>query len=192
MNIVESALLNVLVQTISSSFQWLQEPADAQQSFSSSRDPTVWRVIPVLEFLRELWLNMARHLKFDEVEDAIRSGLENLEKWYSKTDDMDVYFVCLGVVFPSPGRTESNVVITALDPNWKLAYAHEKWAKEYFDEGVAQLEKVVRCLLLSHKSLSTLDSSTNTPSRSLHLPERLQHQSPLSLVRLLCVTKTIC
>ncbi|KAG2351849.1 ribonuclease H-like domain-containing protein [Suillus spraguei] len=72
-----SNLLNVL------------EPANATQSFSSSKDPTVWRAIPE---------NMAAHEKFS-------TGLKNLKKWLQKTDDTDVYFICL-----------------ALDPNYKLEY----------------------------------------------------------------------
>jgi hypothetical protein len=38
--------------------------------------------------------------RFAEVEDAIRAGLKNLEKWYRKADETDVYFICLGTVTP--------------------------------------------------------------------------------------------
>jgi hypothetical protein len=77
----------------------LQEPANATQSFSSSKDPTVWRAIPVLEFLQQSWQNMAANDKFSSVADALHAGLENLGKWSRKTDETDVYFICLG---PSP------------------------------------------------------------------------------------------
>jgi hypothetical protein len=73
-----------------------QEPANAQQTFSSSRDLTVWCTIPVLEFMQEAWENMAKHEKFDEVSGAIEVGLENLRKWYRKVDDTNAYFICLG------------------------------------------------------------------------------------------------
>lgn len=74
-----------------------QEPANAQQSFSMSRHPSVWRTIPVLEFLRESWTNLANHPSFSpEIRSAINAGLENVDKWYQKTDDTDMYFVCLG------------------------------------------------------------------------------------------------
>jgi len=53
--------------------------------------------MPVLEFLQQSWENMANHPKFFEVEDAIRAGLDNLEKWYRKTDDTNAYFICLGM-----------------------------------------------------------------------------------------------
>ena len=73
-----------------------QEPANAQQSFSSSSSPTVWRIIPTLGFLQDTWENMAKLPKFCTIADAIQSGLENLRKWYRKTDDTNVYFVCFG------------------------------------------------------------------------------------------------
>lgn len=78
-----------------------KEPSEAHQSFSSSQDPTVWRTIPVLEYLQENWGNMAKHSRFSEISHAIRSGLENLGKWYRKTNDTDAYFICLGKVFRS-------------------------------------------------------------------------------------------
>jgi len=59
--------------------------------------PTVWRTIPVLEFLQESWENMADSDKFYEISDAIRAGTANLNKWYRKTDDTNAYFICLGM-----------------------------------------------------------------------------------------------
>ena len=70
--------------------------ANAHQSFSASQHPTVWRAIPVLEFLLESWTNMSEHPKFDEMSDALNAGIKNLDKWYRKIDDTDVYFICLG------------------------------------------------------------------------------------------------
>jgi hypothetical protein len=74
-----------------------QEPATAQQTFSSSNDPTVWRAIPILEFMQEAWENMANLTKFHEFRMAIEAGLANLRKWYRKVDDTDAYFICLGM-----------------------------------------------------------------------------------------------
>jgi hypothetical protein len=76
-----------------------QEPANAQQSFSATREPTVWRAIPVLEYLQQTWQNMAGSSKFDDFSSAINSGLDNIRKWYHKIDETDVYFVCLGMCF---------------------------------------------------------------------------------------------
>ena len=72
----------ILNSTISS-----QEPATAKQMFSSAREPTVWRTIPVHEFLLQSWENMADLPKFSEVEHAIWKGLENVDKWYRKVND---------------------------------------------------------------------------------------------------------
>ena len=74
-----------------------QEPANAQQTFSSSRNPTGWHAIPVLEFMQESWENMARHNQFKDITNAIEAGLANLQKWYCKVDDTNVYFICMGM-----------------------------------------------------------------------------------------------
>jgi hypothetical protein len=70
-----------------------QELANAQQSFSTTCHPAAYRMIPILEFLQEMWESMAHTLKFVE---TIRCGLKNLTKWYRKVDDTDAYFICLG------------------------------------------------------------------------------------------------
>ena len=73
--------------------------------FSASRYPTVWQAIPVLEFLQELWTNMAAYPKFAELSDDIEAGLQNLNKWYRKMDDTDIYFICLSEHFCSRFHT---------------------------------------------------------------------------------------
>ncbi|KAF8801156.1 hypothetical protein BYT27DRAFT_7010983, partial [Phlegmacium glaucopus] len=60
----------------------LQEPRDAQASFSSETAPTVWRTIPILECLQEHWEIMAKTSKFRPVKLAIEKGLAKLNKWY--------------------------------------------------------------------------------------------------------------
>ncbi|KAJ6522148.1 hypothetical protein B0H19DRAFT_1277472 [Mycena capillaripes] len=84
-----------------------------------SSNPTVWRTLPLLEALAETLGNMAATTKFEDMRDSINAGLENLEKWYGKTDDIDVYLFCL-----------------ALDPNIKTAYAEESWNSVAFAEGL--------------------------------------------------------
>lgn len=74
-----------------------KEPADAQQSFSSNKQPTVWRIIPVLEYLVVRWEDMASQSKYYEISESIEAGLDNLAKWYRTTDDSDAYFVCMGM-----------------------------------------------------------------------------------------------
>ncbi|KIY46992.1 hATC-domain-containing protein, partial [Fistulina hepatica ATCC 64428] len=55
---------------------------------------------------------------------AIKAGLANLNKWYNKTADTDVYFICL-----------------ALDPNTKTAYTRNAWSQEEYDVGLCTLEE---------------------------------------------------
>ena len=43
-----------------------------------------------------MWGTMANAPKFNELEEAINCGLENIDKWYHKTNDMNAYFICLG------------------------------------------------------------------------------------------------
>ena len=71
----------------------------AKQTFSSAIEPTVWRTIPVLEFLLQSWENMSEIQKFSTVKDAILKGLENIDKWYRKVNDTDAFFICLGIFF---------------------------------------------------------------------------------------------
>jgi hypothetical protein len=72
-----------------------KEPASAKQTFSSSKEPSAFRTIPVLEFLKETWGNMADLPKFSEVKDAIQKGLDSLNKYHGKVNDTDAYFICL-------------------------------------------------------------------------------------------------
>ena len=77
----------------------LQEPAEAQQAFSSLQDPTVWHTLPILEYLQEQWTLMELAPKFEEVSSAISMALENVNKWYCKVDESDAYFICLLILF---------------------------------------------------------------------------------------------
>ena len=88
--------------------QW-QEPASAQQSFSKSQEPAVWRAIPVLEYLEEKWETFVNDPQFDKLSEAIHGGLENIRKWYQKTDDSDTYFICLGKPLRKLMNNVSNV-----------------------------------------------------------------------------------
>jgi len=67
------------------------------------KEPSAFRTIPVLEYLKETWGNMANHPKFSEVEQSIYKGIENLDKWYNKVNDTDAYFICLRM-YPHPSH----------------------------------------------------------------------------------------
>ena len=36
--------------------------------------------------------------RYDKVRDALIEGLDNLAKWYKKTDDSTAYFICLDTI----------------------------------------------------------------------------------------------
>ena len=120
----------------------IKEPASAKQTFSSSKEPSAFRMIPVLEYLKETWGNMANHPKFSEVENSIHKGIENLDKWYNKVHDTDAYFICLCMYLCS-FKGDLLTWFTVLDPNIKNVYALDKWDAESYAAGISQLEKVV-------------------------------------------------
>ncbi|KAG6905961.1 hypothetical protein DXG01_016674 [Tephrocybe rancida] len=56
----------------------------------------VLEVLPILEHLIKQWDNFVRLAKFEKIAHAIQKGLEKIQKWYNKTDDSNMYFICLG------------------------------------------------------------------------------------------------
>ena len=73
-----------------------QEPAEAQQTFSCVADPAVYHTLPVLKYLQEQWTSMANATRFTSIAPAIQAGLDNLNKWYNKTEHTDAHIMCLG------------------------------------------------------------------------------------------------
>ncbi|KAG2073688.1 hypothetical protein BDR04DRAFT_1010387 [Suillus decipiens] len=44
------------------------------------------------------WLSLLHEaLQFSSITYTLEAGLKNLKKWSQKTDDTDVYFICLGM-----------------------------------------------------------------------------------------------
>ena len=73
-----------------------QEPSNVQQTFSNEKTPTVWCIIPALEFLIKRWELMVEQPRFRDVKDAITHEVCNLKKWYQKVDNTSsAYFICL-------------------------------------------------------------------------------------------------
>ncbi|KAG2031016.1 ribonuclease H-like domain-containing protein [Suillus americanus] len=99
-----------------------QEPAMAQQSFSSAKHPTTWKTIPTLECLAIQWRSMADDLQYLPIADVIEAGLKNVDKYFKKTSQSDMYSICL-----------------VLDPNYKLAYVEGRWDFEDVADGRARL-----------------------------------------------------
>ena len=46
--------------------------------------------------------------QYDKVCDALTEGLDNLAKWYKKTDDSTAYFICLGTIHKNNDSNDSN------------------------------------------------------------------------------------
>lgn len=123
--------------------QW-QEPASATQTFSSSCNPSIWQMIPVLEFLQKLWENMAKLPWFSKVSDTIQKALENVVKWCHKIKDTDIYFICLGMFIPFHLWWYWWVTgFEALNPNVKIAYAKHQWDKVSLNVGLDRLRQVI-------------------------------------------------
>lgn len=77
----------------------MQEPADVTQTFSSERTPTVWRIIPTLEYLIKRWDTMSKHPRYSEISLALIEGIESLRKWFHRADTTsNAYFICLGII----------------------------------------------------------------------------------------------
>jgi hypothetical protein len=112
---------------------------------------------------------MAVAPKFAEVSDSITSSLQNIQKWYRKTDNTDTYFICLGMSINTNCGKGTNVLHLVLDPNVKDAYAENRWAPNFLKDGMTSLEKVVSCLDSWHfssakYSMSSINTFAQIPS----------------------------
>jgi len=89
---------------------------------------------------------LAATKKFAEMRGSIEAGLDYIEKWYTKTNDTDVYYICLGLcILRICGIIYKYSPATlALDPNFKTAYVASAWDSEAYDDGLALLEAKVR------------------------------------------------
>lgn len=52
--------------------------------------------MPILEQLQSAWEDLASDIRFEEVKSGLESGLENMRKWYRKSDKSNAYFISLG------------------------------------------------------------------------------------------------
>ena len=85
---------------------------------------------------------MAGDPEYALITDAIRKGLKNVEKYYQKASDSDVYFICLGEYQCFLLESISDFD-TVLDPNYKLAYVERRWTETKVASGRARLQAVV-------------------------------------------------
>lgn len=70
--------------------------ANLHAKLSSQTHPTLQRVYPLLEKLMSDWEAMIEDTEYEPIKDAIQAGLDNMIKWYRKTDDSSIYFIAHG------------------------------------------------------------------------------------------------
>ena len=88
-----------------------------------------------VESMQQKWERMSKSTKYEQIAPALKSGLENLCKWYQALDNSNIYFICL-----------------ILDPHVKMAYFGTHWEDRYLEDGKESLEKMV-CQLLFYANL---------------------------------------
>ncbi|KAG2074120.1 hypothetical protein BDR04DRAFT_1008931 [Suillus decipiens] len=79
---------------------------------------------------------MADDLQYLPIADAIKAGLKNVDKYFKKTSQLDIYFIC-----------------PVLDPNYKLAYIEGQWDYGDVADGRARLEAMVSTCLCCFPAL---------------------------------------
>ena len=80
---------------------WLtaQIVAETHGELSAHKTPTIHKVFPLLEKVQSRWEAFCNTPEYAPVKHALDAGLENMRKWYRKTDDTSIYFVSHGNVF---------------------------------------------------------------------------------------------
>ncbi|KAJ7467625.1 hypothetical protein FB451DRAFT_1177991 [Mycena latifolia] len=69
------------------------------------RVPTVWRVIPTLEYLIKRWETMSEHPRYTEISSALTDGTNSLRKWFHRADTTsNAYFICLATSGQTPSH----------------------------------------------------------------------------------------
>ncbi|KAJ7217984.1 hypothetical protein GGX14DRAFT_390693 [Mycena pura] len=90
--------------------------AEAPRLAGVLRTPTVYRVIPTLEFLIKRWETMAEQPRYSEISVALLDGVANLQKWHNQMETTSIaYFICMGAHPPESRRRipPSKIVISA-------------------------------------------------------------------------------
>ena len=70
--------------------------ASIHGEFSSDKCPTIQKVYPFLEKLQSEWQQLLENLDYEPIHNALKAGLENLEKWYCSTKATLIYFISHG------------------------------------------------------------------------------------------------
>jgi hypothetical protein len=73
-----------------------QDSNRIQQAFSAEKVPTLWRVLPTIEELQTAWEAKRDKPAFAKYHDAIKDGLEKINKYYSRFDEKPAFILALG------------------------------------------------------------------------------------------------
>lgn len=103
-------------------------------------------MLPILETLQTSWEQMLADPQFAPVHAGLEHGLANLRKWYKKTDETDIYFVCMRTssrwLMPHASASDLSPV---LDPTVKLEYFKEEWDESWINMHLDRFKKKVCC-----------------------------------------------
>ncbi|KAJ7192883.1 hypothetical protein GGX14DRAFT_405939 [Mycena pura] len=156
-----------------------KEPANATQTFSNERTPTVYRVIPTLEFLIKRWETMAEQPRYSEISVALLYGVANLQKWLNRTETTSIaYFICMD-----------------LDPTIKDRYFRTKWDAERLEVAKTRMEQVVHAcyetitLFNSHPQFDEYYAVQPTVVETAPAPHPMQSNLPNKNKRLVRSTE---
>ncbi|KAJ3492900.1 hypothetical protein NLJ89_g11143 [Agrocybe chaxingu] len=106
-------------------YDCLKVPASVHVELSSEKVPTAQRVLPHIERLQSDWEEKLADPEYAPVAHALEAGLANMLKWYRKTDDTSIYFVC-----------------HVIDPTIKRSYVDVAWDKEWVDAGMKRFNNI--------------------------------------------------
>ncbi|KIJ53104.1 hypothetical protein M422DRAFT_42907 [Sphaerobolus stellatus SS14] len=95
-----SLAFDTVAQMIQLQPRVLAEPAAAQAVFSSETTPTVWKLLPTMEFMMSRLEDFVKDSAFAQIRDAIEASIKILKKYYKKADLTSVNVICLGM-FPA-------------------------------------------------------------------------------------------
>ncbi|PPR02389.1 hypothetical protein CVT24_002051 [Panaeolus cyanescens] len=135
---------------ITLAYNVLAIPAKMHAQLASQSQPTLQHVYPLLEKLMSDWDDMINDPKYAPIKHAIQAGVDNMVKWYRKTDESSIYFIA-----------------HVLDPVIKLRYVKSAWESDYVEAG---MEKMKEQFLKYKRRYDALQSEKNECPPSSPLP----------------------
>jgi hypothetical protein len=109
---------------------------DATTFFLRSKISNLTVVIPAMDHLDKHLATALTGMQYSlSIRSAICIGIKTLNKYYSKTDQSELYHIVMGKCFVLPHTYPNSEIYLVLDPRYKLAYFQKlKWPNEWIDE----------------------------------------------------------